>query len=96
MFYYTVIKLITNIHDNLPLRVVGKVEVYTDEAKQELLTEIPFDKIGVNLSLSDCPTDTAENYNNFVDQKALEGINQAEIQAKLEQVKLAKDLGLLQ
>jgi len=95
MFYYTVNKSITNIYDGQPLRIVGRVNVYEDEAKEVLLTEIPFSEIGVNLSVADCPTTSATDFNNFVEGKALEGINQPDIQAKLEQVKLVHDLGLL-
>lgn len=94
--FYTVEKNITNIYDGQPLRIVGHVDVYADEAKTVLLTEMPFSEIGVNLLVSDCPTDTAENFNNFVESKALEAINQPEIQAKLEQIKAVYDLGLLQ
>jgi hypothetical protein len=95
MFYYTIDKHITNIYDSQELRVIGHIDVFEDEAKTILLTQMPFSEIGVNLMVSDCPTDTTDNFNNFVEQKALDGIGQPEIQAKLEQVKLVHDLGLL-
>lgn len=95
MFYYTINKSISNIYDQNPLQVKGFINIYTDENKTQLLTQIPFSEIGVNLMVSDCPTTSKEDFNNFVDEKALEGINQPEIQAKLEQVKLVTDLGLL-
>lgn len=95
MFYYTVNKNITNIYDGQPLRVVGNVSVFEDEAKTTLLTQIPFSELGVNLAVSDCPTDAADNFNGFIEQKVLEGINQSEIQAKLHQVQQIYNLGLL-
>lgn len=95
MFYYTINKSITNIYDGQPLRIVGNVSVFNDEAKTDLLTQIPFSEIGVNLSVSDCPTTTAEEFNAFVEEKALEGINQPEIQNKLLEVQTLHNLGLL-
>lgn len=95
MFYYNVNKSITNIYDGQPLRIVGNVSVFTDEAKTSLLTQIPFSEIGVNLSVSDCPTTSKGAFEIFIEEKVLEGINQAEIQAKLEEVKVVQDLGLL-
>ena len=95
MFYYTINKSITSIYNALPLRIVGNISVFEDEAKTVILTQIPFSEIGVNLAVSDCPTTSKEDFDNFIEQKALEGINQPEIQSKLEQVKLVHDLGLL-
>lgn len=96
MFYYTVNKSITNIYDGQPLKVVGNVSVFNDEAKEQLLTQIPFTEIGVNLSVSDCPTTSKEDFDSFIEQEALSAINQPEIQVKLTEVQTLYNLGLLQ
>jgi hypothetical protein len=95
MFYYIVNKQITNIYDGQPLRITGRVSVYNNESKTDMLTEIPFTEIGVNLSVADCPTTSKEEFESFIEQKALEGIDQPEIQNKLTEVKTLHDLGLL-
>jgi hypothetical protein len=96
MFYYTINKQITNIYDGQPLRVVGNVAVYNDETKEQELTQIPFSEIGVNLSVSDCPTTSKVDFDSFIDQEALTAIEQPYIQNKLIEVQTLYNLGLLQ
>lgn len=96
MFYYDVDKKVTNITDNQPLKVVGTVIVYTDEAKTEKLTEFSCNELGLTkIYISDCPIDTVENFNNYVDGLFLNAVNQADVQTKLKEVANLKVLGLL-
>ncbi|GAA0062771.1 TPA: hypothetical protein PTV43_000089 [Clostridium botulinum] len=95
MFYYNVEKSITNIYDSNELQIVGYVDVFLGERKENKLTTISFNKLGIYLAFKDCPKDRDE-FDNFIENKALERINKEEIQEKLKEIKLAYNMGLLE
>lgn len=98
MYYYELIKQVTNIYDGNPLRVVGFVRVFTDEAKTVALTELPFNALGINesqLLVSNLPHSTAEEFNSAIEAIIMPLVDSAEIQAKLDEIKTLKDLGLV-
>ncbi|EPY2307088.1 hypothetical protein ACXATD_002759 [Clostridium sporogenes] len=51
--------------------------------------------MGIYLAFKDCPKDRDE-FDNFIENKALERINKEEIQEKLKEIKLAYNMGLLE
>lgn len=95
MFYYTIEKHITNIYDANELRIVGHVKCYGDEAKTQLLTELPFGNLGVTISVAECPKGSKEEFDAYIEEKVLEAVNKEEIQSKLTEIKMLKDLGIL-
>lgn len=95
MFYYEIIKRITNIYDSNPLQVIGHVKCYSDEAKEQLLTELPFGDLGVTLTVVECPRGSKEEFDAYIEGKVLEAVNKEEIQSKLTEIKMLKDLGIL-
>lgn len=95
MFYYNVEKSISNIYDSNYLQVVGYVDIFLGERKEIKLTTISFNELGIYLAFKDCPKDR-EEFDNFIESKALEEINKEEIQEKLKEIKLAYNMGLLE
>ena len=94
MFYYNVEKSISNIYDSNDLQVVGYVDIFLGERKENKLTTISFNELGIYLAFKDCPKDR-EEFDNFIENKALEEINKEAIQEKLKEIKLAYNMGLL-
>ncbi|WP_251861978.1 hypothetical protein [Clostridium sp. Marseille-Q2269] len=93
--FYNVEKKVSSIYNTSDLQVVGYVDVFIDEDKTQKLTTISFNELGIYLAFKDCPKDK-EEFNNFIDSKALEEINKEEIQSKLQEVKVAYDMGLIE
>jgi hypothetical protein len=96
--FYEINKVVTNQYDGQGLRIQGHVKVYTDEAKQEYLTEIPFTELGVpseQLIFANIPHSTKEEFDQAVEDLVMPFVEQEDIQAKLEEVKVAKELGIL-
>ncbi|MBW5458485.1 MAG: hypothetical protein E7C05_17310 [Clostridium botulinum] len=94
MFYYNVEKSISNIYDSNDLQIVGYVDIFLGERKENKLTTISFNELGIYLTFKDCPKDR-EEFDNFIENKALEEINKEAIQEKLKEIKLAYSMGLL-
>ncbi|HDK7158904.1 TPA: hypothetical protein PTV68_002033 [Clostridium botulinum] len=95
MFHYNVEKNVSSIYNTQELQIVGYVDVFLEEKKESKLTTISFNELGIYLLFKDCPKDR-EEFDNFIENKALEEINKEEIQEKLKEVKIAYDMGLLE
>ncbi|MBN3421768.1 hypothetical protein [Clostridium botulinum] len=95
MFHYNVEKNVSSIYNTQELQIVGYVDVFLEEKKENKLTTISFNELGIYLLFKDCPKDR-EEFDNFIENKALEEINKEEIQEKLKEVKIAYDMGLLE
>ncbi|AUM91497.1 hypothetical protein HYH96_02590 [Clostridium botulinum] len=95
MFYYDVEKNVSSIYNTQELQIVGYVDVFLGEKKENKLTTISFNELGIYLLFKDCPKDR-EEFDNFIENKALEEINKEEIQEKLKEIKLAYNMGLLE
>ena len=93
--FYEIEKKVTNITDSQPLRVVGFIKVYSDEAKTDYLTEFSNNELGLNISVSECPVDTIENFDTYVDNQFISAVEEPEIQSKLQEIVVLKSLGLL-
>ena len=93
--FYEIEKKVTNITDSQPLRVVGFIKVYSDEAKTDYLTEFSNNELGLNISVSECPVDTIENFDTYVDNLFISAVEEPEIQSKLQEIVVLKSLGLL-
>jgi hypothetical protein len=96
--YYEINKVVTNMYDGQGLQIQGHVKVYTDEAKKEYLTEIPFNELGVSseqLVFANIPHSTKEEFDQAVEDLVMPYVEVESIQAKLEEVKVAKELGIL-
>ena len=88
--FYDYNATVTSAHDSNPLRVVGNIKVYLDESKTTYLTEIPFP----TFSFSDVEDKTVEGFETYVKAKVDEVVNSPEWQSKLEELKLAYEIGL--
>lgn len=95
MFYYNVNYHVTSAFDINPLMIVGFVQVYTNEAKTDYLTDMPFNALGLYITFAECPQDTVENLTAYVTDKANTAMNIAEVQDKLNTILVAKNLGLI-
>lgn len=96
MFYYSVFYVISNIYDSSPLGINGHIKVYTDEAKSDLLTEIPFNELGISMKpLSDFTFNSKEELVSQIEDLAFSKIADEKIQSKLAEVKMVKDLGII-
>ncbi|HBJ2612292.1 TPA: hypothetical protein LA742_000708 [Clostridium botulinum] len=94
MFYYNVEKNVSSIYNTQELQIVGYVDVFMDKEKYNKLTTISFNELEIYLLFKDCPKNK-EEFNKFIEDEALEAINKEEIQAKLNEVKIAYDMGLI-
>jgi hypothetical protein len=95
MFYYQINKSITNIYDANPLRIVGFVRVFIDEAMTQPLTDLPFNELGIYLSFSDLNVTTTEEFDTELSRIVIAEVEKENIQTKLNEVKKAFDLGLI-
>ncbi|KEI94422.1 hypothetical protein N496_20025 (plasmid) [Clostridium botulinum A2B3 87] len=95
MFYYNVEKNVSSIYNTQELQIVGYVDVFLGEKKENKLTTISFNELNIYLLFKDCPKDR-EEFDNFIENKALEEINKEDIQEKLKEIKLAYNMGLLE
>ncbi|WP_251861033.1 hypothetical protein [Clostridium sp. Marseille-Q2269] len=93
--FYNVEKKVSSIYNKEELQIVGYIDVFLDEDKTQKLTTISFNELGIYLAFKDCPKDK-EIFNKFIEDKALEEINKEEIQNKIQEVKLAYDMGLIE
>jgi hypothetical protein len=94
MFYYDYAGTVSSQYDYNPLQVQGHIHVYLDEAKTQHITDLLFP----NFPFSEIPVEqrTAEGFQAYVDNKVTELLNKPETQDKLNEVKMAYDMGLLQ
>ena len=95
-FFYNVKYETTNRYDGNPLHVVGRVEVFNDEAKTIKLTEIPFSNLGLYIEVSECPIESKEVFEEYINVRALQSINEYSIQVKLLELKNLYEIGLLE
>jgi hypothetical protein len=93
-FYFDYAGTVSSPYDYNPLQVQGHIHVYLDESKTQHLTDLLFP----TFPFSEIPSDmrTAEGFQAYVDAKVTELLDRPETVAKLEEVKTAYDMGLLQ
>lgn len=97
MFYYEIIKVLTNKYDGQPLQLSGYVKVYVDETKTDYLTEIPFTDLGIpqeKLLFSNIPHSTKAEFDQAVNDLVMPYVETEAIQNKLQEVKEARDIGM--
>jgi hypothetical protein len=85
MFFYEVSYSITNRYDLNPLRVVGYVKCFTDEAKTIEFTQIPFSELGVNITYSDVRAATKEEVTANIEAVVLPMLETEDVQIKLQE-----------
>ncbi|KOC32556.1 hypothetical protein [Clostridium botulinum] len=93
-YFYTINKSLTNRFDTNPLRIVGFVEVFNDKEKNKKLTDISFNELEINLAFADCPHESKETFDKFIEDKVKTGLQKEEIQDKIKEIETAADLGL--
>lgn len=85
MFYYEINYSITNRYDLNPLRIVGFVKCFADEAKTEEFTQIPFVQLGVDLAYADVKGATKAEVTANIETVVLPLMETEEVQTKLEE-----------
>jgi hypothetical protein len=96
--FYEINKVVTNMYDGQGLKIQGHVKVYTDEAKENYLTELPFNELGVpseQLVFANISHSTKAEFDQAVEGLVMPYVEAEAIQAKLEEVRIAKELGIL-
>lgn len=94
MFNYEISYSITNRYDLQPLRVVGFVKCFADEAKTEEFTQMPFQELGVNLTFADVKAATKEEVTANIEAVVLPILDKEEIQERLTEIYDLYMLGL--
>lgn len=94
MYFYDYKGAVTNQYDYNALQVVGSINVYLDEEKTQHLTDLMFP----TFPFAEIPGEqrTKEGFQEFVDTKVMELVNSPEVQAKLDEVRFAYEMGLIE
>ena len=95
MFYYTINKSVSNLYDMEELNIIGTVDIFSDKTKLDKITTMSFVQLNLNLKFKDCPSSSKENFNEYIDKKVMEKIIEEKPQKKIDEIKRAKDLGIL-
>lgn len=89
-FYNDYTTIVSSPFDTQPLVVRGHIKVYLDQAKTQYFTEIPFPAF----PFSEVTDKTADGFKTYVDKKVNDLVNSAEWQGKLNELKVAYDMGV--